>query len=170
MSAANRAAEKGHDTEERARARSAARLAVVQALYQMELSGTGVGSVIKEFLDHRLGAEIDGAEYRHADPDFFADLVAGVVSRQIAIDAEVNGTLAEGWRLPRLDSILRALLRAAAYELMARDDVPARVVIDEYVDVAHAFFEGAEPGFVNGVLDRIARHLRASEFGAPGSA
>lgn len=161
------AANKDQITEESARARSASRLAAVQALYQMELSGTGVSSVIREFQDHRLGAEIDGAEYRHADPDFFADLVQGVVSRQMDIDAEVNGRLAEGWRLPRLDSILRALLRAAAYELMARDDVPARVVIDEYVDVAHAFFEGAEPGFVNGVLDRIARHLRAAEFGAP---
>lgn len=150
--------------EEKRRARSAARLAAVQALYQMELTGAGVDSVIEEFRHHRLGGELDGAKAAEADAPFFADLVRGVVERQIAIDKQVNAMLAEGWRLARLDSILRALLRAATFELMARTDVPARVAIDEYVDLAQAFFDGSETGFVNGALDRIAHALRPDEF------
>ncbi|MFP4002487.1 MAG: transcription antitermination factor NusB [Alphaproteobacteria bacterium] len=150
--------------EERQRARSAARLAVVQALYQMELGGAGVDSVVEEFRTHRLGRDIEGAEAAEADAPFFADVVRGVVTRQVAIDRQVNAILAEGWRLARLDSTLRALLRAATFELMARDDVPARVVIDEYAAVARAFFDLSETGFVNGALDRIARALRPHEF------
>ncbi|MFW6027402.1 MAG: transcription antitermination factor NusB [bacterium] len=156
----------GGRADARRRARSAARLAVVQALYQMELTGAGLDTVVEEFRRHRLGREIEGAEVAEADADFFEDVVRGVVSRQIGIDKQVNATLAEGWRLSRLDSILRALLRAATYELMARGDVPARVVIDEYAAVAAAFFDGAETGFVNGALDRIARALRPAEFSA----
>lgn len=154
----------GHGAGARNRERSAARLAAVQALYQMELTGAGVDSVVEEFRHYRLGRELDGMDYARADAAFFAALVTGVVARQVAIDKLVNGTLAEGWRLARLDSILRALLRVGAFELMELSDVPARVVIDEYVDVAHAFFEGAEPGFVNGALDRIAHLLRPDEF------
>lgn len=151
---------------ERQRSRSAARLAAVQALYQMELTGAGMDSVIEEFRNYRLGRELEGAPIAEADAPFFADLVRGVVGRQIAIDKQVNSRLAEGWRLARLDSILRALLRAATFELMARPDVDARVVIDEYVELARAFFTGSEPGFVNGALDRIAHALRPDEFPA----
>ena len=155
--------------DERQRTRSAARLAVVQALYQMELTGVGVDTVVDEFRNFRFGQQLEGAELTEADAPFFADIVRGVVARQVAIDKQVNATLAEGWRLSRLDSILRALLRAATFELTARKDVPARVVIDEYVDVTSAFFNGPEAGFVNGALDRIARALRPDEFpSAPG--
>ncbi len=152
--------------QESRRARSVARLGAVQALYQMELTGTGVDSVIEEFRRHRLGRDIEGVATAEADVEFFDDLVRGVVGRQVAIDKQVNARLAEGWRLARLDSILRALLRAATFELMARADVPARVVIDEYVELACAFFDGSETGFVNGALDRIARVLRPNELPA----
>jgi N utilization substance protein B len=145
-------------------ARSAARLAAVQALYQSELSQSDVRQVAEEFVAHRLGREIEEVEYRLADIGFFRDLVEGVARHQVEIDGKANERLASGWRLGRLDSILRAILRAGVYELTHRKDVPARVAIDEYVDVAHAFFEGQEPGVVNGVLDKIARAERPAEF------
>lgn len=145
--------------------RSAARLGAVQALYQMDLAGTDLATVADEFRKHRLGREVDGDHYREADSDFFVSLIEGVVNTQTTIDPAVDETLAVGWPLVRVDATLRAILRAATYELMQRGDVPARVVISEYLDVARAFFEeGAEPGIVNGVLDRLAHDLRPEEF------
>lgn len=143
--------------------RSVSRLAAVQALYQVEFGGGRPDDVIDEFLSHRLGAEIDGERLAEADPDFFRALVRGGAGRQEELDALLKGSLTKSREPGRLDGILRALLRAAAFELLARKDVPARVVITEYIDVAHAFFTGPEPKLVNGVLDNLARHLRPSE-------
>ena len=141
-------------------ARTVARLAAVQALYQMETGGAGVESVIREFTDHRFGADIEGEEMAQADEVFFAELVRGVVEEQAAIDRAIANRLAEGWRLERIDATLRAILRAGAYELTLRADVPTEVAINEYVEIAKSFFEGPEPGVANGVLDGIARDVR----------
>ncbi len=140
--------------------RSVARLAAVQALYQMEISGRGAREIVEEFVHHRLGQELYGQRLHEADEPFFTDLVRGVIDRQDDIDQTVNSILSSSWRLERLDSILRALLRTATYELLGRDDVPPKVIINEYVDVAHAFFPAEEVGFVNGALDSIARSRR----------
>ena len=145
-------------------ARSQARLAAVQALYQMDLAETDLAAVIEEFKAHRLGDEAENGTAAQADPEHFAGLLKGVVRRQRDIDPLIDRQLAEGWRLTRIDSIVRAILRAAAFELMELADVPARVVISEYVEVAHAFFEGDEPRVVNGVLDSLARKLRPGEL------
>jgi transcription antitermination protein NusB len=147
-------------------ARRAARMAAVQALYQMEITGVDAESVTEEFSSFRFGRE---PEVTPGEPDeaFFADIVQGVPSRQEEIDAAVAKCLASNWRLSRVDSILRAILRAGAYELIARPDVPARVVIDEYVDLAHAFFEDEGVPFVNAALDKLAHRKRAPEFGEP---
>jgi N utilization substance protein B len=144
--------------------RGVARLAAVQALYQMEIAGAELASVVEEFETYRFGCEIDGEEYREADPVFFRDILAGVVARQRAIDQRVDRALADGWPLKRIDVTLREILRAGTWELIDRRDVPARVVITEYVDVAKAFFVEEEPKIVNGVLDRIAHDLRPAEF------
>jgi N utilization substance protein B len=141
--------------------RSRARLAALQALYQLELTGGAPADVVQEFLDHRFSGDVA------QDEDFFADIVNGVLKHQVEIDRSVARSLASGWTLARIDSILRALLRAAAYELVARKDVPAKVVIDEYVELARDFFEGDEPKFVNAVLDKLAHAKRAAEFGEP---
>lgn len=141
-------------------ARSAARLAAVQALYQREMAGNTVPQLLTEFHRHRLGAVIEDAEYRPADTAFFDDLVAGVAARGSEIDALITANLAAGWALDRLDRPLRGLLRAGVYELIARPDVPTRAVIDEYLDVAHAFYEPRETGFVNALLDAVARGAR----------
>ena len=147
-------------------ARSVARLAAVQALYQMEVSSVGAEAVIREFSEHRFDRDADpdpdGAEtpLATADEAFFADLVRGVVAHQKAVDAAVAKKLASGWRLDRLDATARAILRAGAYELIHRRDVPTEVVIDEYVELAKSFFEGPEPGFVNGALDAVAQDAR----------
>jgi N utilization substance protein B len=142
--------------------RRTARLAAVQALYQMEMMGSGAEEVAQEFVEHRF-AELPAIP----DQDFFTAIVAGVPSHQVEIDRAIAGALSEKWRLERVDSILRAILRCAVFELVARRDVPAKVVIDEYVAIANAFFGGDEPGFVNAALDAIARRKRASEFGLP---
>jgi N utilization substance protein B len=144
--------------------RGLARLAAVQALYQIELSSADAGSVVSEFLAHRLGREIDGDQYAEADRGFFADLVKGCGERRPDVDAIVAASLPPEWPLARLESVLRAILRAGTYELLARSDVPARVAINEYVEIAHAFFSGKEPGMVNAVLDRIAHSLREAEL------
>ena len=146
--------------------RSAARLAALQALYQLEITGTAPDEVIEEFIEHRFGRDpITGAALQ--DEAFFADVVHGVLKHQIEIDRSIARTLAPGWTLARIDSILRALLRAAAYELVARRDVPVKVVIDEYVELTRDFFDGDEPGFVNALLDKLAHRKRATEFGEP---
>ena len=142
-------------------ARTVARLAAVQALYQMETGGAGVESVIREFSDHRFGGDMEGEQLAQADEAFFAELVRGVVEGQTTIDRAVAHRLAEGWRLERIDATLRAILRAGAYELFRRPDVPTEVAINEYVEIAKSFFEGPEPGFVNGALDAIARDARS---------
>jgi len=145
--------------------RSAARLGAVQALYQMDMAGTDLAQVVQEFEEHRLGVELEGDTYKQADTQFFEALIEGVVRGQREIDPLLDERLAAGWRLTRIDSILRAILRAAAFELLERHDVPARVVLNEYIDIARAFFEGDEPKVVNGVLDRLAKHLRTNELG-----
>ena len=142
--------------------RRAARLAAVQALYQMEMIGSGAEEVAQEFIEHRFG-ELPVTP----DLDFFCAVLNGVPQYQMEIDRAIAGALSEKWKLERVDSILRAILRAGVFELVARRDVPAKVVIDEYVGVAADFFGGDEPGFVNAALDAIARRKRASEFGLP---
>jgi len=146
----------------RSRSRSAARLAAVQALYQQEMEGTPTARLIKEFHDHRLGATIEDAQYIDAERSFFDDVVSGVEARREEIDRAITARLAEGWSLKRLDRPMRAILRAGAYELIARSDVPVASVISEYVDVAHAFYDKRESGFVNGLLDAIAKEARAA--------
>jgi N utilization substance protein B len=147
-------------SQTRSRSRSAARLAAVQALYQHEMEGTPIARLLKEFHDHRLGAVIEDEQYHVAERDFFDDLVTGADARRAEIDALIAERLAEGWSLERLDRPMRAILRAGAYELIARADVPVGSVISEYVDVAHAFYDARESGFVNGLLDSIAKHAR----------
>jgi len=144
-------------------ARSVARLAAVQALYQMEVSSAGVEAVIREFSEQRFdrSVEEDNDTLAAADETFFAELVRGVVASQRDVDAAVTKRLATGWRLERLDATVRAILRAGAFELAHRADVPTEVVIDEYVELAKSFFEGPEPGFVNGALDGVAQDVRA---------
>jgi N utilization substance protein B len=143
-------------------ARHSTRIAAVQALYQMELAGGGAEETLAEFIEHRFG-EFEVAP----DVDFFAAILRGVPQHQVEIDRAIAASLAAGWTLARIDSILRAILRCGIFELMERHDVPARAAIDEYVAIARAFFSGEEPGFVNGVLDRLARRKRAAEFGLP---
>ena len=144
----------------RSLSRSAARLAAVQALYQMEMEGTPLAKLLHEFHQHRLGATIEDATYAEAEVDFFDDVVTGTDARRAEIDTLIADRLAEGWAIERLDRPMRAILRAGAYELIARPDVPTASVITEYVDVAHAFFDKRESGFVNGLLDSIAKGAR----------
>lgn len=144
----------------RSQARSAARLAAVQALYQIDMEGTPLASLLDEFHRHRLGAEIEGDQYAQAEVAFFDDVVKGVDARRDEIDELLSGRLAEGWRLERLDKTMLQILRAGAWELLARADIPTATVISEYVDVAHAFFEAREAKFVNGVLDAVAKAVR----------
>jgi N utilization substance protein B len=146
---------------ERSRARSAARLAAVQALYQQEMEGTRMPTLLDEFHQHRLGATIEDVEYADAEVEFFDDLVKGVDARRDEIDAAIEGKLASGWSLERLDKPMRQILRAGTYELLARIDVPTATVISEYVDVADAFYDKREKGFVNGLLDGVAKAVRS---------
>ena len=145
---------------ERAKSRSAARLAAVQALYQMEMEGTPLAQLLHEFHLHRLGATIEDVTYAPAEVGFFDDVVAGVAARRDEIDALIRGRLSEGWSLERLDRPMRQILRAGTYELIARADVPTASVISEYVDVAKAFYDKRETGFVNGLLDAVAKTAR----------
>lgn len=148
--------------------RTAARVAAVQALYQMDMAGTDLNAVIDEFVRLRFPSAPGDEAAAGADPTFFAELLRGVVRRQRDIDPLVDQQLAEGWRLKRIDAIVRAILRAGIFELMERTDVPVRVVINEYINVAHSFFSDDEPKVVNGVLDNLARQLRAGEFDGNG--
>jgi transcription antitermination protein NusB len=144
--------------------RSAARLAAVQALYQMDVSGKGVIDALAEFEAFWIGREVDGVQFEQAEASFFRDILGGVVREQRPIDRKVDAALAEKWPLKRVEAVLRAILRAGAYELMYRKDVPPRVVISEYVDVAHGFYGEDEPGLVNAVLDAIARDTRPGKL------
>jgi N utilization substance protein B len=130
----------------------------------MDIAGTGVNDILAQFESHWIGREVEGNQYLPAEAAFFRDVVGGVVREQRALDPLIDDVLSQGWPLKRIEAILRAVLRAGAYELDHRRDVPARVVVSEYVDVAHAFVEREEVGMVNAVLDRIARKLRAEEF------
>ena len=143
-----------------AKARSAARLAAVQALYQLDMEAPTLAKLLDEFHRHRLGAEIEGDQYAEAEVAFFDDVVQGVAARREEIDGLIAGKLAEGWKLERLDKTMLQVLRAGTFELLARADVPTAAAITEYVDVAHAFFEPREAKFVNGVLDAIAKVVR----------
>jgi N utilization substance protein B len=154
--------------ERKANRRGAARLAAVQALYQMDIAGTPVNDILAEFESHWLGQEVEGSQYLPAEAAFFRQIVEGVVETQRRLDPMIDRALAGGWPLKRVETVLRAVLRAGAYELDGRRDVPARVVVSEYVDVANAFLDGDETGMVNAVLDALARSLRAAEFAAAG--
>jgi transcription antitermination protein NusB len=148
----------------RGEGRSAARLAAVQALYQMDVTGKGIAEILSEFETHWIGREIEGDEYKPAELAFFRDILEGVLADQVAIDRQIDATLTEGWPLKRVEAVMRAILRAGNYELRKRSDVPARVIVSEYVDIAGAFFERDEAGMTNAVLDRLAREARAAEF------
>ena len=150
--------------DRKANRRGAARLAAVQALYQMDIAGTGLNDILAEFESHWIGREVEGAQYLPAEAAFFRDVVSGVVREQRKLDPLIDKALSQGWPLKRIEAIMRAVLRAGAYELEHRSDVPARVVVAEYVDVANAFVDRDETGMVNAVLDQIARQLRAGEF------
>ena len=145
---------------QRSQSRSAARLGAVQALYQQEMEGTPLARLLKEFHDHRLGAVIEDMEFAEAEIDFFDDIVSGVNKRLAEIDELIGGKLADGWSLDRLDRPQKQILRAGTYEILARADVPVAAIIGEYVDVADAFYEKREKGFVNGLLDAIAKSVR----------
>ena len=144
----------------RSKSRSAARLAAVQASYQRLMEATPTTQLIHEFHQHRLGATIEDVEYNEAEVAFFDDLVTGSVAREAELDAAISARLSAGWSLDRLDKPMRALLRVATYELIARGDVPVKTVINEYIDVADAFYDQREKGFVNGLLDAVAKDVR----------
>ena len=144
--------------------RSSARLAGVQALYQMDVAGKGVDEVSAEFENFWIGSLIEGDEYLPAEKAFFRDILRGVIADQRALDMTIDATLSRGWPLARVEAVIRAVLRAGAYELKKRMDVPARVIISEYVDIAAAFHERDEAGMVNAVLDVLAHETRPAEF------
>jgi len=144
----------------RSKARSAARLAAVQALYQREMEGTAIPQLLHEFHTHRLGATIEGVEYAEADAKFFDDVVQGVDARRDEIDRVIASKLSADWSMERLDKPMRQILRAGTYELLARADIPTGAVISEYLDVADAFYDRREKGFVNGLLDAVAKDVR----------
>ena len=148
------------NTPARSKARSAARLAAVQALYQRQMEDTHLAKLLDEFHQHRLGREIEDVHYADAEVDFFDDVVSGTIAREDEIDALLRERLTQGWSLERLDKTLLQILRAGAYELLARADVPTGSAISEYVDVAHAFFDQREAKFVNGLLDAVAKAVR----------
>jgi N utilization substance protein B len=154
--------------DRKANRRGAARLAAVQALYQMDIAATPLNDILAEFQSHWIGQEVEGSQYLPAEAAFFRSVVQGVLDDQRALDPMIDRTLHGGWPLKRVEALLRAVLRAGAFELAARSDVPARVVVSEYVDVAHAFLDGEETGMVNAVLQQLARQLRPGEFAQAG--
>ncbi len=144
--------------------RSNARLAIVQALYQMEVAGKGLHEIFAEFEAHWMGREIEGEQYKPAEVGFFREILQGVLEEQVTIDRDIDAAMLGGWPLARIETVMRAILRAGAFELLRRKDVPMRVVIKEYVDVAGAFFGPTESGMINAVLDRLARQMRPNEM------
>lgn len=143
--------------------RGAARLAAVQALYQMDISGSRISDVVEEYEALRIGKEVDGSEYLAADLSWFRGIVAGVVNNQRQLDPAIHNTLPNDWPLSRIDTLLRSVLRCGAYELNNRKDVPSAVVISEYIEIAKAFYDDDEPKLVNAVLDAIAKEIRADD-------
>jgi len=155
----------------RASVRSAARLSAVQAIYQLDATSVPVNRIVTEFIQHRLSAPPEPIGGNPAGQEYFSEIVKGVAEERKALDTLIEGALAKGWSIERLDRVLHAILRCGAYEISMREDIPPRVAISEYVDIARAFFNGNEPGFVNGVLDSLARNQRADEMKArPGDA
>jgi len=154
--------------DRKANRRGAARLAAVQALYQMDIAGTGSNDILAQFESHWIGREVEGDQYLPVEAAFFREIVNGVVREQRSLDPLIDATLAGSWPLKRVEAILRAVLRAGAFELGHRTDVPARAVVAEYVDIANAFVDREETGMVNAVLDQLARKLRAGEFRTAG--
>jgi N utilization substance protein B len=155
----------GQSPEERkANRRGAARLAAVQALYQMDIAGTDLNDILAEFESHWLGGEVEGDKYLPAEAAFFRDIVRGVVADQRNLDPAIDQALSKGWPLKRVEALVRAVLRAGAFELTNRKDIPVRVIVSEYVDVANAFVDRDETGMVNAVLDMLARNMRAEDF------
>jgi len=155
------------DEPRRANRRGAARLAAVQALYQMDVAATPINEALAQFESHWIGQEVEGDQYLPAEAAYFRELVRGVVETQRRLDPMIDEALTRGWPLRRIEAIIRAVLRAGVYELDRRRDVPARVVVSEYVDVAHAFVDRDETGLVNAVLDGLAKTLRIDEFNPP---
>jgi N utilization substance protein B len=155
---------KSKDTTKKANQRGAARLAAVQALYQMDIGRTTLDHTLSQFMSFYMGQEIEGEEYLPADKSYFKLVVEGVSKHQLQIDPLIDKSLLDGWPVTRIDSTLRAILRGASFELLHKKDIPARVIITEYVDIARAFYEGDEPRLVNGVLDNIAHQTRKDEF------
>ena len=145
-------------------ARSAARLAAVQALYQMDVTGKTLPDILAEFETYWIGGEIEGERYNPAEVAFFRDILKGVLADQTTLDRAIDKSLVSGWPLSRIDTVMRATLRGGAYELKKRRDIPAKVVIKEYVDVGGAFFGREESGMINAVLDGLARVFRGEEF------
>ncbi len=148
----------------KANRRGAARLAAVQALYQMDVAGAGLNEILAQFESHWLGREIEGEQYLPAEAAFFRDIVSGVIAAQRDLDPRIDAALAATWPLKRIEAVLRSVLRAGAYELDKRTDIPARVIVSEYVDVANAFVDKTEVGMINAVLDQLARTARPGEF------
>ena len=157
-----RAIDKDAERQLRKARRSGARLAAIQALYQMEQTGQSGRSVIVDFLEDRLGLNDEGEPIEEADPDIFKEIINGVVDHQQKINAAIMQRLADGWRLERIDSTSRAILRAAVFELFEKREIATQIVLDEYVSIAHAFFDDAEPGFINGLLDNVAEDIRGT--------
>jgi N utilization substance protein B len=153
--------------KDKANRRGAARLAAVQALYQMDIAGKGLNDILAEFESHWLGREVEGEQYLPAEAAFFRDIVGGFAAEQRRLDPQIDQALAAGWPLKRVEAIVRAVLRAGCWELDKRADIPARVVVSEYVGVANAFVDREETGMVNAVLDTLARKFRAGEFASP---
>ncbi len=148
----------------KANRRGAARLAAVQALYQMDMAGAGLNEILAQFESYWLGREVEGEQYLPAEAAFFRDIVSGVLDMQRELDPKIDAALAATWPLKRIEAILRSVLRAGAYELEKRTDIPVRVIVSEYVDVANAFVDRTETGMVNAVLDQLARHARPGEL------
>jgi transcription antitermination protein NusB len=146
--------------KKRSKSRSVARLAAVQALYQLDMEKSGIAKLLAEFHAHRLGAEIDDVQYAGAEVDFFDDIVSGVDARREEIDTMIESKLGDQWKISRLDKTMLQILRAGIYELIARPDVPKASVIGEYIDVAHAFFDEKDAKFANGLLDAVAKEVR----------
>ena len=160
------AGDQGRKEDRKANRRGAARLAAVQALYQMDIAGTDLNEILAEYESHRLGGEVDGDKYLPADAVLFREIVRGVVADQRALDPVIDNALTKGWPLKRVEALVRAVLRAGCFELQSRKDIPARVIVSEYVDVANAFVDRDETGMVNAVLDMLARGARVDEFDA----
>ena len=155
--------------DRKANRRGAARLAAVQALYQMDIAGTDLNDILAEFESHWLGGEVEGDKYLPAEAAFFREIVGGVVAEQRRLDPAIDQALSKGWPLQRVEALVRAVLRAGAFELTHRKDIPVRVIVSEYVDVANAFVDRDETGMVNAVLDMLGRSMRAEDFDAPAS-